>query len=30
MIYSIALYLALANLDDNCCALDRLFGKSKA
>jgi thiosulfate dehydrogenase [quinone] large subunit len=30
MIYAIALYLALANLDDNCCALDRLFGKNKA
>jgi len=30
MIYSIALYLALANLDDNCCALDRLFSKNKA
>jgi thiosulfate dehydrogenase [quinone] large subunit len=30
MIYAIVLYLALANLDDNCCALDRLFGKGKA
>jgi thiosulfate dehydrogenase [quinone] large subunit len=30
MIYAIALYLALANLDDNCCALDRLIGKNKA
>jgi thiosulfate dehydrogenase [quinone] large subunit len=30
MIYVIALYLALANLDDNCCALDRLLCKSKA
>jgi len=30
MIYAIALYLALANLDDNHCALDRLFGKGKA
>ena len=30
MIYAIVLYLALANLDDNCCALDRLFGKNKA
>jgi thiosulfate dehydrogenase [quinone] large subunit len=30
MIYAIVLYLALANLDDNCCALDRVFGKNKA
>jgi len=30
MIYAIVLYLALSNLDDNCCALDRLFGKHKA
>jgi thiosulfate dehydrogenase [quinone] large subunit len=30
MIYAIALYLALANLDDNCCSLDKLFGKNKA
>jgi hypothetical protein len=30
MIYVIALYLALANLDDNCCALDKLLSKSKA
>ena len=30
MIYAVALYLALANLDDNCCSLDKLFGKNKA
>ena len=30
MIYAIVLYLALANLDDNCCALDRLFGRNNA
>ena len=27
MIYVIALYLALANLDDNCCALDKLLSR---
>jgi thiosulfate dehydrogenase [quinone] large subunit len=30
MIYVIALYLALANLDDNCCSLDKLLHKGKA
>jgi thiosulfate dehydrogenase [quinone] large subunit len=30
MIYAIALYLALANLDDNCCSLDKLLSKSSA
>ena len=30
MIYAIALYLALANLDDNCCSLDKLLSRSGA
>jgi thiosulfate dehydrogenase [quinone] large subunit len=30
MIYAIAIYLALANLDDNCCSLDNLRSKSGA